>query len=99
MSAGAGEASLRAAARFSRYRRQIRVDRRVLRSTRGVALVRAQRRVGLALPVSRLEIRRERPVHRRAVGAARERLLPADQAQVLPADRTRARAVGLPWSP
>ena len=48
-----------------------------------------------ALLLSRLEIRRDRPVHRRSFRAARERLLPEDQAEVLPAGAARPGAVDL----
>src|SRR6516164_500677 len=60
-----------------------------------VAVVRPQRGARLALLLSRLEIRRDRPVHRRPLRAARKRLLPEDQAQVLPAGEARPGAVGL----
>jgi len=53
---------------------------------RGVSLWFGTQRGGRPpLCVSRLEIRRHRPVHRRALGAFRERLLPAHQADGLSA--------------
>ena len=70
-------------------------DRRVLRPPRRLAVVRPQRGERPALPLSRLEIRHDRPVHRGAVGAGRERLLPEDQAEVLSAGEARRRAVDL----
>ena len=73
-------------------------DRRVLRPPRRVAVVRAQRGRRPALPLSRLEIRRDRPVHRRAVRAGGERLLPEDQAEVLSAGRSAARCCGPIWA-
>src|SRR5262249_60762331 len=93
--AGAGEDAVGAAARLPRQRGQVRADRRILRPPRRVALVRPQRGVWPALLLSRLEIRRDRPVHRRSLRAARERLLPEDQAQVLPVGEARAGAVDL----
>src|SRR4051812_11369482 len=48
-----------------------------------------------ALPLSRLEIRRDRPVHRRAIGAAGKRFLPEGQAEILSAGEARAGAVDL----
>src|SRR6266436_8996506 len=93
--AGTREDAVGAAARLPRQRGQIRTDRRILRPPRRVALVRAQRGAWPALLLSRLEIRRDRPVHRRPVRAARERLLPEDQAQVLPIGEARAGAVDL----
>src|SRR5262249_8503304 len=81
--------------RLPRQRGQIRADRRILRPPRRVALVRPQRGAWPALLLSRLEIRRDRPVHRRPLRAARERLLPEDQAQVLPVGEARAGAVDL----
>src|SRR5262245_7197997 len=95
LSAGAREDVVGAAARLPRQRGQIRIDRRILRPPRRVALVRPQRGARPALLLSRLEIRRDRPVHRRSVGAARERLLPEDQAQVLSVGEARAGAVDL----
>src|SRR5215467_3326190 len=68
LSAGAGEALVRAAAGISRQRRPAWPDRRVLRPSRRVAVVRPQRGKGSALPLSWLEIRRDGPVHRRALG-------------------------------
>ena len=75
--------------------RPARPDRRVLRPSRRLAVVRPQRGSRLALPLSRLEIRRHRPVHRGSVRAGGERLLPAGQAQILSAGRARRRAVDL----
>ena len=95
MPAGAGEDPVRAAARVPRHRRPLRPDRRILRPSRRLALVRPQRGGRAALPLSRLEIRRHRPVHRRAVGAARVRLLPEDQAEILSAGEARPGAVDL----
>src|SRR5215470_18362024 len=73
----------------------MRTDRRILRPSRGVALVRTERRVGPALRLPRLEIRRDRPVRRRSLGAARERLLPEDQAQILSVGEAGSGAVDL----
>ena len=50
---------------------------RVLRPSRRLAVVRPQRGERAALPLSRLEIRRHRPVRRGALRAGRERLLPS----------------------
>ena len=77
MPAGAGQAPVRAAAGLARHARPAGADRRVLRPPRRVAVVRPQRAERAALPLSRLEIRPHRPVHRGAVGAVRKRLLPA----------------------
>ena len=74
---------------------QLCADRRVLRPSRRLAVVRPQRGQRAALPLSRLEVRPHRPVHRGAVGAGGERLLPEDQAEVLSAGRARRRAVDL----
>ena len=60
-----------------------------------VAVVRPQRGVRPALPLSRLEVRRDRPVHRGALRARGERLRQEDQAEVLSAGRARRRAVDL----
>ena len=95
MPAGAGQAPVRAAAGLARHAGQLRADRRVLRPPRRVAVVRPERAQRPALPLSRLEVRPHRPVHRGAVGAGRERLLPEDQAEVLSAGRARRRAVDL----
>ena len=95
MPAGAGEAARRAAAGLARHARPLCADRRVLRPSRRLAVVRPQRAQRAALPLSRLEIRPHRPVHRGAVRAVRERLLPEDQAEVLSAGRARRRAVDL----
>ena len=70
-------------------------DRRVLRPPRRVALVRPQRGERAALPLSRLEIRRHRPVHRGAVRAGGERLLQEDQADVLSVRRAGRRDLDL----
>src|SRR5579862_2672414 len=48
-----------------------------------------------ALPVSRLEVRRERAMPRSAVGAGGKRLRQEDQAAILSAGRARRRAVDL----
>ena len=93
--AGAGQGALRAAGRVSRQPRAARPDRRVLSPSRRVAVVRPQRGVRAALPLSRLEVRRHRPVRRGAVGAGGERLCQADQAEILSAGRARRRAVDL----
>ncbi len=78
-----------------RQRRQVWTDRRILCPPRRVALVRPQRGIRPALRLSRLEIRRDGTMHRRSVRAARERLLPEDQAQVIPAGEARPGAVDL----
>ena len=65
---------------FRDSRRSLRPDRRVLRPSRRVAVVRPQRGVRPALPLSRLEIRRDRPVRRGPVRAERKRLRQQDQA-------------------
>src|SRR4051794_19518315 len=54
--AGADQASIGAAARLARYPGPPRADRRVLRPSRRVAVVRAERARWTALPLSRLEI-------------------------------------------
>src|ERR1041385_8448514 len=48
-----------------------------------------------ALPLPRLEIRRDRPMPRGALGAGGKRLLQQDQAQVLSVDKNRPGAVDL----
>src|SRR6516162_3768508 len=58
LSAGARQADVGAAARLSRHAGESGRDRRVLRPSRGIALVRPQRGKRTALPLSRLEIRR-----------------------------------------
>ena len=95
MPAGAGEAALGAAAGLARHARPPGADRRVLRPPRRLAVVRPQRAERAALPLSRLEVRPHRPVHRGAVRAVGKRLLPEDQAEVLSAGRARRRAVDL----
>src|SRR5262249_7120131 len=95
LSAGTGEAAVRAAAGVSRQRWPARTDRRILRPSRGIFMVRSERGKGPALPISRLEIRCDGPMHRRAVRTRGKRLLPEDQTQVLPADRARRCAVDL----
>ena len=79
--AGARQTSVGAAAGVSRHAGARRRDRRVLRPPRRVALVRPQRGERAALPLSRLEIRRDRPMHRGAVGAESSGLLQEDQAE------------------
>ena len=93
--AGARQAAVRAPDRLPRHRRHARPDRRVLRPSRRVAVVRPQRGVRPALPLSRLEVRRDRPVRRGALRAGRVRLRQEDQAEVLSADREGRRAVDL----
>ncbi len=95
MPAGAGQAARRAAAGLARHAGPLCADRRVLRPSRRLAVVRPQRAQRAALPLSRLEVRPHRPVHRGAVRAERERLLPEDQVEVLSAGRARRRAVDL----
>ena len=95
MPAGAGQAPVRAAAGLARHPGPLCADRRVLRAPRRLAVVRPQRGERPALPLSRLEIRPHRPVHRGAVGAGGKRLLQEDQAEVLSAGRARRRAVDL----
>ena len=58
-----------------------------------LSLVRAQRGRRAALPLSRLEIRLYRPVHRGALGTRRIRLLSEDQAQGLSPDQGGRRAL------
>src|SRR5262245_12028568 len=58
-------------------------------------MVRPQRGVWAALSVSRLEIRRNRPVHRAAVGARGKRLRAQDQAALLSLGRARRGALDL----
>src|SRR5687768_8984955 len=95
MPAGAGEAALGTPARLPRYARPLRADRRVLRASRRVAVVRAERGMRHPLPVPRLEIRRERRVPGGPLGAGGERLPQEDQAEILQAGRARWRAVDL----
>src|SRR5437763_7166057 len=99
MPACTSQAALRAATRISRYAGTLRPDRRILRPSRGLVMVRTQRGERPALPVSRLEIRRHRPVHGSPLGAGRERLLQADQAEVLSAGRARWNLVDLYGGP
>src|ERR1700751_4989468 len=47
------------------------------------------------MPLPWLEIRRDGPMHRCAVGAGRKRLLPKDQAQILSAHQDWRRALDL----
>src|SRR5580704_14420922 len=56
MPAGAGQDHVRAAPGVPRLQRQIRPDRRILRPSRRLAVVRPQRGGRAALPLSRLEI-------------------------------------------
>src|SRR5439155_24884078 len=91
--ARAGADALRAPARVPRQRWKVRPDRRVLRPSRRVAVVRPQRGRRPALLLPRLEIRRDRPLRRCSLGAAGERLLPEDQAEILPAGAARPGAV------
>ena len=93
--AGAGAIARRAADRVPRHPRAARPDGRILRASRRLAVVRAQRGERAALPVSRLEIRRDRAMRRCAVGAGRVGLLPEDQAQGLSVRRDRRRDLGL----
>src|SRR5205814_3739420 len=59
------------------------------------AVVRPERGVRPALPLPRLEIRRERPVRGPALGARGIGNAPGDQAEVLPNDRAGRRGVDL----
>ena len=93
--AGAGAIARRAADRVPRHPRAARPDGRILRASRRLAVVRAQRGERTALPVPRLEIRRDRAMRRCAVGAGRVGLLPEDQAQGLSVRRDRRRDLGL----
>ena len=83
---------------FRDTRGPLRPDRRVLRASRRLAVVRPQRGMRSALPLSWLEIRRHRPMHRSAVGAGGERLLQEDQAQVLSARSSAAACCGPIWA-
>src|SRR6266540_1369110 len=62
------EIARREAGCLPRYGRTNRPDRRVLRPPRRVAVVWTQRGVRAALPVPRVEVRRERPVRGPAFG-------------------------------
>ena len=93
--AGADQAAVGTADRVPRHRRTLRADRRVLRPSRRLPVVRPQRGARAALPLSRLEIRRDRPVPGCAVRAGGERVLPADQVEILSAGGARRRAVDL----
>src|SRR5215831_5608641 len=95
MPAGARQAFVRATAGLARHPRALFADRRVLRPSRHLALGRPQRGERAALPISRLEIRLHRPMHRGAVGAGGIGLLQEDQIEVLSAGEARRRAVGL----
>src|SRR5262245_31124970 len=95
MPASACEAFVRAAPGLARYPRALFADRRVLRPSRHLALGWPQRGERAALPVSRLEIRLHRPMHRGAVGAGGIGLLQEDQVEVLSAGEARRRALGL----
>ncbi len=101
---GAAGARLRARARQAarrtprgvpRFGGQARPHRRVLRPPRRIAVVRPQRGMRPALPLSRLEVRHDRPVRGSALGAQGIGLRPEDQAEVLSADREGRRAVDL----
>src|SRR6266571_5378037 len=61
--AGAGQAAVGAPGGLPRHRRPLRADGRVLRASRGLAVVRPQRGMRAPLRLSRLEIRRHRAVH------------------------------------
>ena len=74
---------------------QHRPDRRVLRPSRRLALVRRKRRVRHPLPLSRLEIRRHRPMRRPAVGAGGIRLPQEHQAEILSLHREGRHRLGL----
>src|SRR5262245_11221799 len=87
MPAGPGEAPVGAAARMARQPGALFADRRILRASRRLALVRPQRGERAALPLSRLEIRPYRPMYRSAFGAGGKRLLQEDQAEILSAGR------------
>ena len=93
--AGPGEGAVGASRRVPRQRGALRPDRRVLSAPRRVTVVRPQRRMRTALPLSRLEIRRHRPMRRGAVGAEESGFARKDQAAILSAGGARRRAVDL----
>src|SRR5581483_5716289 len=93
--AGTREDPRRASHRVSRYAEPPRADRRILRTPRRVALVRAQRRKRAQMLVSRLEVRHHRPVRGDSLRAEQSQALPAHEAEGLSADRARRRAVDL----
>jgi len=93
--AGPREAPFRAPDCLPRHERASGPDGRVLRPSRRVALVRPERRLRPALPLSRLEVRRHRPVRRYAVGAGAVELREEGEAAVVSARRARRPPVDL----
>ena len=73
----------------------LRADRRILRASRRVAVVRPQRGVRAALPVPRLEIRRDRPMRGNPIRTGAEWFPRDDQAALVSAGRAGRRAVDL----
>src|SRR2546430_1884153 len=90
---GAGDASFGAGDRLASPRDPPRADGRVLRASRGLALVRPQRGERAALLLSRLEVRRHGSMRRDPVRAGQPEALLADEAQVLSAGGARRGAV------
>ncbi len=80
---------------FPRQQGPHRADRRVLRASRRLALVRPERGMRPALPLSRLEIRRHRAMRRPAVGGGGVGLPQQHQAQVLSVHREGRPDLGL----
>ena len=80
---------------LSRQQGADRADRRILRASRRLTLVRAERRVRPALPLSRLEIRRDRAMRRSSVGAGGIGLPQEHQAEILSLHREGGHRVGL----
>src|ERR1700736_1743883 len=99
MSARPGEIVVGAFARLPRYRRTLRADRRVLRTSWRVTLVRSKRGIRAALSIPRLEIRRNGTVRRRPVRARRGRLLQKDKVEIVSAGPNRRCVVDLHGKP
>src|SRR5215204_2312060 len=95
LSAGAPEASVGATDRVPGHAGARRIDGRVLRPSRRVAVVRTQRGEWSALSVSWLEVRRRRPMYRRSVRAGRKRLLQHNQTHFVSVRRAWQRDLDL----
>src|SRR6266571_748000 len=96
--AGALEAARGASRRFSRHPREDRADRGVLRPSGREPVVRPQRGGRDSLSVSRMEVRRDRPVHRSSLGAGGIRHAEKHQAELISSHRARRSDLGLPRS-
>ena len=93
--AGQGQADGRDADRLPRQQGPRRPDRRILRPSRRLAVVRRERRLRHPLPLPRLEIRHHRAMHRSAVGAGGVGLPQEHQIEILPVHREGRHRLGL----